>query len=540
MVTRALVILVMLTEIVVAKPRRVGRFWDHAKHESLLAAKNVKAPACTRCHPVDATKPTGELLPHKSAAQEHPMCTGSGCHTLSVTTSCGRNAAKDAVGVPTNKVCIHCHEQNERDPSCAKTPPIPPMLGARIGHGAHAGFAEAPQQCVFCHADQVGAVGGAVLVPPASKAHESCSAGGNCHATSSDKRPAMTDCVGCHMKAAAVARTKGQFELASFDHANHATKSRQTACTGCHARGRGPDPFAPLLPRMIEDCQNSCHNGQNNVFPTTGTKCTKCHTGAGTSDSFPNTQHFSHASHASRGFDVMNCTQCHSLGPKGEVTPSLSGKDHAPCADARCHQSEFASNAKPPRGTRVCGVCHDNAAPWTHLAVRPTVAKKVGAESLLERVEWFTDMNHAKHTAQSSANATCNGCHGEKLAGKPRPRDHAACAECHLAKERPRMTECAACHLPRAPGHAEPSEWSVRANFKHETHTIDPRAGGATKCVECHDTIVQSTAIQNVATPRMATCGGCHDGKQTARNGGKIFKVTGFECAKCHLKVAAR
>jgi cytochrome c553 len=97
------------------------------------------------------------------------------------------------------------------------------------------------------------------------------------------------------------------------------------------------------------------------------------------------------------------------------------------------------------------------------------------------------------------------------------------------------MNECAACHSRTAPAHAPVSQWAVTGNFKHQSHAMDPRSNKMTSCVECHGSIATAKDLTTAVLPAMAQCEGCHDGKKIA-NGKPIFKTTGFDCARCHLK----
>jgi hypothetical protein len=224
---------------------------------------------------------------------------------------------------------------------------------------------------------------------------------------------------------------------------------------------------------------------------------------------------FLHGAHAGRNVQIQNCGQCHAVEADGRLTAPLAKKDHMPCAQSGCHQTEFAS-----RTTKICGICHETASPWQ----RTTSRSKPPAKP-----EWFERIDHATHLAKlGTLNNACASCHGDKLAGAPEPRGHDACAPCHGRGQGPTMAQCAACHAQTPPPRAIVSEWSVRATFVHKQHAIDPRArGAATRCVECHKQIGAAKDLASIKAPAMADCEGCHDGKHQ-------FKTTGFGCARCH------
>jgi hypothetical protein len=156
--------------------------------------------------------------------------------------------------------------------------------------------------------------------------------------------------------------------------------------------------------------------------------------------------------------------------------------------------------------------------------------------------------DHAQH---AKLGATCESCHqsaqtstsaGDNLI----PRE-AACRACHkIDRDQPAKTvaqgqgaaRCDACHVgadgqkwmpapatrPSAP--AEPPRVVLaRPNlkFNHKLHALRGIA-----CALCHaNAEMQQAAVTRVDLPMMATCLGCHDGKQaTAR------------CAACHITEA--
>jgi hypothetical protein len=334
----------------------------------------------------------------------------------------------------------------------------------------------------------------------------------------------MTDCASCHTGPTAKA-AKSSFRV-TFTHATHAKASNETKCIACHRKPTSAAADALLLPQML-DCQNACHNGAPRVggkpvFSTVGTHCTKCHVATETPLKTRTDLQFLHAEHERRNVKIADCASCHTIQPDGLLAGPGMGKDHQPCAASGCHQTEFASKT-----TKICGVCHDQTAPWVKNQSRP---------GPIATHEWFEGMNHAAHLKAGAANATCTSCHGDKLAsGAVPPRGHKQCAECHAKGQAPAMTECAACHSRTPPAKAAVSTWAVGSNFKHELHAVDPRSSKPTACVECHGTIAKAKDLTTATMPAMAQCDGCHNGKQLA-NGKPVFKTTGFDCARCHAK----
>jgi predicted CXXCH cytochrome family protein len=230
---------------------------------------------------------------------------------------------------------------------------------------------------------------------------------------------------------------------------------------------------------------------------------------------------FSHSKHANRNVKIEGaCAACHSVKEDGVVEAPNHGKNHQPCAAAGCHQTEFMSKT-----VKICGVCHDKAAPWEKALAR------MHESSPARPQEFFENINHKTHLQKKgTTNAACNDCHGDKLGGGKAPKGHQACIECH-GKGPPAhaMSECGKCHQRDAVARAGTSEWSVAATFVHQRHANDSRSRKTTNCAECHAAIGASTSLANMAKPKMEVCAGCHDGKVS-------FKTTGFDCSKCHTK----
>ena len=462
-----------------------NRRFDHDRHTASAGASGKTVP-CAGCHD---DKPKAE----------HARC--ASCHVFPSSCSVMQTPG---VAAPA-RVCRTCHTPTRPECLPRDMPPLPAAgsFAARFTHAKHlATGASIERDCALCHRTQGAA-------PPTQKPHVLCS---GCHNPNGVK-PSMADCTSCHG-----ARTRptppgdDPFRLSTFDHRSHANASKQSSCLSCHDKPVGDLPRPSML-----GCQTRCHDGKK-AFSATGTRCTACHKApsappsASPPASPPGARSdagFSHAEHRKRNVKIDDCAACHATDSDGVLAAPGARKDHLPCANAACHQTDYLA-----RAPKICGVCHDAATPWAKAVSRP--GKPVS-------VEWFQAMNHASHLTGKTA--SCESCHGDKRTGAARPRDHRACSICH-ARQAPVMSDCAACHTGTRASRPT-SEWSVAATFEHTKHALDPRSRRATACTECHTQIVSAKNMAAVAPPRMADCDGCHDGKTA-------FKSTGFGCARCH------
>jgi c(7)-type cytochrome triheme protein len=493
--------------------RATNRHFDHDAHAAAQTKMGKPAAKCESCHKQDAT---GE--PQLVGKREHARCL-EGCHTF--TADCGTMAA--GVG----KVCASCHPTLK--PACL--PPLPARAPAsfesKFTHGRHtAAGASAEPLCARCHEVQAFAVG---TPQPTTTAHRACS---GCHERGA--KPFMAECAGCHRAPSQpLATAPNPYRLEQFDHRDHMKSSKTQTCLTCHQGLAGSSENSLPHPQM-KNCQNQCHNGKT-AFTTTGTHCTTCH--KATNEQVVPTQpalevSFSHQVHQKRNVDMKACGSCHQVETNGQVLAPGMNKDHKPCADSGCHETEFFS-----RTTKVCTVCHGatgtpsamaSIVPWK----KPTMTTIQATQSELP-----SPMNHAAHVAAvggAAGNATCLGCHGDKFTNGPSPRGHAACAKCHnkpTSASSPAMSNCVACHELGATIARRPvSSWSVAANFAHTSHSKDPQKGGAAPaCAECHASVTRSTTLTNMTAPTMQTCDRCHNGREA-------FKTTGFDCARCHAQ----
>ena len=234
---------------------------------------------------------------------------------------------------------------------------------------------------------------------------------------------------------------------------------------------------------------------------------------------------YSHAEHKGRGVDQSKCSKCHTLDENYRTSPPLSGKDHQPCATAGCHFDEFFETEPT-----ICTVCHESS--------DPRVEQKAILRARPRSEFTGNTMSHKSHVALvgKKGNAACMRCHGNKFGGENRPKTggHSACSGCHAKMAEPKMDDCGSCHAMGGKGGSalpKPSQWNVRAKFKHESHGRDPRKNRETSCESCHRTIAKATDLADIQSPKMEFCDSCHDGD-------KAFKTTGFTCHLCHGEAA--
>jgi hypothetical protein len=495
-------------------PQKDRRF-DHAQHDEIL--KNAKKASlnCDGCHKV---KPdTGAKL-----GRDHARCDGNGCHNINAAQQNCNAVAQTGPKSPARQ-CQICHISS--NPRCkpADLPPKPTetTFVAHFAHNRHISLGQSIlSTCVQCHQTEV-----AGSMTPAADAHSACS---GCH-NGRGAKIAMDQCNTCHVpKASAQQATRDDYTLIPFDHAKHNQKSNLGGqCQTCH---KGYDSSNAsnewLMPKpAMQTCIDGCHDGKKGAFNADGTTCTRCHHGNGAITGAPPATRtdmaFSHEAHRKRNFNVDDCSQCHTVEKDGKINPPNIGKDHAPCANSGCHQPEFAS-----RTPKICGACHDNAAPWMKATARLRTDQKR---------EFFGAINHQAHLKIAGKNNdACQGCHGNKLQDQPGPKEHEGCAtggKCHGGNSAPQMSDCKLCHKNEASERMAVSEWSVVATFKHSTHATDARNKQQTQCALCHAEVPNATELKTLRLPVMKLCDSCHDGKTS-------FKTTGFECARCHRRAA--
>lgn len=480
------------------------RKFDHARHEKAAAnAKEQKrqAAACKDCHQMDDKGIQKKVKEHSIRCVK--------CHDDPKTCALVKKPGPKS---PARR-CDICHLPTGNCDLPKDIPPKPAQdsFEGHFTHGKHIQFgASIERECATCHKEQA-PVGGTGI----ATAHSLCS---TCHDGQRSKL-GMTNCAGCHLAPQGkAAPSSDPFRLTQFDHKKHHRDSQQSSCTTCHTKMTGTTDDAVPRPAMLS-CQTACHNGQK-AFSAVGTKCTSCHKSAG-GQVTPNRTDmtFSHQAHIARNVQITDCNQCHQLKPDGNLEPTGTNKNHMPCSNSGCHQTEFAS-----RTNKICGICHDISVPWQKTVARPNPTEPI-------KPDWHEDMNHFSHLKNLGANnnAACGTCHGDKLGGAKRPGGHEGCANCHGKGQGFPMTSCQSCHRNTDVQHAPVSQWSVRALFDHQKHANDPRKSGkSTQCVECHKGVKEARDLATIKKPTMLGCGdSCHNGKLS-------FKVTGFDCAKCH------
>jgi c(7)-type cytochrome triheme protein len=497
---------------------KADRKFDHDKHAQIMTAQNKKAD-CASCHKVDAGG--------KAMGTDHQRCDNAGCHNLDHDM---QNCDFVKVAGPKSpaRQCQICHVATRKEclpndlPALSSTKSYVPTFQ----HATHlklGGIGQ--QQCASCHTAEAG--------PAPTDPHMSCSGDPKspnhktgCHADSANPTQ-MNKCGTCHVDRANAPKAppNDAYSVAKvFNHDKHNLKRNMTQCALCHqAIATAPEGTFPK-PQMATCGTGGCHDGKA-AFPAFGTSCTKCHTGTDAAVKAMPGVGFSHASHAKRNVNINDCAQCHELKPDGTLQPPGTNKNHAPCANSGCHQTEFAS-----RQTKICGSCHTESAPWLH-AVARLPERSVAAGGPIPE-EWFETTNHAVHIKKlGPTNATCEGCHGSKLENGAMQRDHKACAPCHGKNQPPSMNDCQMCHKNQAIARAGVSDWSVSRTFAHSVHATDPRNKQPAACIGCHASVATATDLTSIKPPTMASCDGCHDGRSA-------FKTTGFECARCHTKGA--
>ena len=476
-----------------AKDRR----FDHKAHDEFLKAKG-KPSDCTTCHKVNAD--TGAVT-----GRNHDRCDNSGCHNI--------DHDKQSGSFITDKVaqqCAVCHIPTKPRPGLPPQPKDKSWV-SRFTHNFHLQLGSSiTDNCASCHEQESA---GTYTAP--KDAHSGCA---GCHG-SKNKKVTMAQCSGCHVDPSKAMNAKGdEYSLLPFDHSKHKDKSKlANDCTNCHkSTGQAVSNDESMVHPSMKSCLDGCHNGTK-AFSAVGTTCTQCHHGNTAPPAAKRDVMFSHGSHRNRNVNIDNCADCHTVQKDGKVEAPNLGKDHMPCAKSGCHEPEFLNR---PDKQKVCGTCHDNAAPWA----KPTARLMQPAKS-----EFFGTINHQTHL---KLDANCQGCHGNKLKDEKGPKEHEGCAtggKCHGGTTAPQMNDCKLCHKKDAVDKAPVSAWSVAANFKHSTHANDPRSHQQTECKSCHANVATAVDLKTVTLPVMKSCDSCHDGKSA-------FKTTGFDCAKCHAK----
>lgn len=250
----------------------------------------------------------------------------------------------------------------------------------------------------------------------------------------------------------------------------------------------------------------------------------------------PSVARYSHAQHKELGV-TLTCKACHVTASNGRLR--WPGQDHKPCSNAICHASEFRN-----RDSKLCYACHLSNEPFAPNPLRKTFT---GGR------EFQGQFSHQTHFGLKilKGRTGCGSCHPVQ-AGQSRPvkkgwlaPSHALCASCHQALNLPNMSDCVGCHAQtKAEGVSTlDGMWRVVAKFKHDDHRediltakplgtmgrgwvkYDRSTAQDADCSDCHQQVAEAPGA--VPRPAKASCEPCH-------NGDHSFKVTGFDCAKCH------
>ena len=503
--TIILLALVIAGVAIAAPPIPVAqRKFDHDRHANAANASG-KSADCKDCHQMDVN--TGAV----AGGKEHNRC--GKCHTFP--SSCGTLKQSGPKGPA--RVCEICHVAKRKEclPDDLPPPAKDVSFSTKFTHGKHIAFGSGIENgCVQCHESQSPAP------VPAGQSHKLCA---TCHnGTGVAASKPLATCLTCHQPGVSVktGTPPDPFRLTGFDHKVHFTASQKSAgCLSCHDKLIGASDSALPRPSMM-GCLTKCHDGQK-AFLAVGTKCTMCHRGNEPAPQARQDFTFSHSGHANRNVRIADCGTCHGVEADGRLSAPLARKDHLPCANAGCHQTEYTG-----RITKICGICHDTIAPWQKNTARAKPPQKE---------EWYETMDHVTHLAKTgTANGACTSCHGEKLTGGPKPGSHDGCVGCHGKGQGPPMNRCGACHLKDAPQKAPTTEWTIAAAFeKHKVHTKhlnDPRTGKQAQCLDCHSSVKNAKNLSQIKRSTMQECdAACHNGKTA-------FKTTGFECARCHAR----
>ena len=506
--------------------------FDHIAHQGRVVARAVAPPPCSRCH---RTAAGGRL----SGKPGHASCFGD-CHgPTPARATPGRAYPVDDAR---EKLCHACHRpahiaRLERGARGRVPAAFPPYDGDRdfaltMSHAAHA---RVERGCRACHAEP--AEPGSRDVARARRQHAGAPHArcASCH----ERSPApggvgMQSCNACHAQAVGPSRgprrDPGAYPVRSrFSHRRHLARmggGDRVQCRACHAGAVAES--GELVPTPGKEHCRPCHDGKR-AFSLVEPACRRCHGPPDRERPVPvlERSRFSHRAHAA-GRPGLACTTCHALDGRGAPVTALRG--HAPCADAGCHDGDFAAAAPV-----TCGVCHVRAEPWREQHADPTPA---------DTTEFGAEFSHRAHLAARPApiDAPCTRCHRPAPDGRFETRSgHAACAgaRCHgpaRGGAAPRLSSCSGCHsLGRAAARERAQadrRWSVRQRFTHAPHAAEPGAPARpVRCTECHAATLASDRLAAMQPPRKQSCARCHDGRTS-------FKLTGHTCGRCHTPAA--
>lgn len=496
---------------------------DHVWHAGKVSVAGQPDIPCGRCHVADGR---GRL----SGRPDHKACFGA-CHGGEPPRRVARRPY--AVDPGKQRVCATCHAPATLDAAGAGQPgkltvAYPPYVtdpdhGITLSHAAHAAATRDRGDCTACHPD-VGKAAGPSRTPhtQTSGNHGRCE---GCHAAPrpGSSMPTMADCLGCHVQAYGPQTrpflVRGLFAVTrTFSHERHRGHGAGD-CRACHDAVAGTASTELPAPTMAT-CQ-TCHDGDR-TFSVVGTHCRRCHTQPVASPSVrPSLQaRYDHKAHESR-LAGAPCGRCHVLDARGKPQPPA--RDHAPCSDAGCHRDEFSSTEPT-----MCGACHVGAEPWRplHLDRPHRLDTEFGAR-----------FSHRAHLLDRGMQRACSDCHRHAWGKREQrlPRDHDACTGpgCHVSSggATPALGACEACHVPGLDSEHDTrrrsARFGVRETFRHAPHRSTPGSQAPLPCTSCHADMTRAERMDDIPTPKKATCTPCHDGTVA-------FKVTGHGCVRCH------
>jgi hypothetical protein len=488
---RALLVLLLLSSVAYAVPAdpaswKWGERFSHAAHAARLAAKGKAESPCASCHQLRGA----DFAPIPPGKNNHHPCID--CHGPSEFSR--------------GPKCLTCHSSIRGfKPGRPWFPPYvqPGEFHVGFPHAKHVGGAgQAAETCGGCHAKQEGRGGAGA----SGKSHGAC---GICHA--SDVKPAMSDCAGCHQPGPAPPAAHPAEEPSiyrttqKFDHAAHARKVAQRglkpACNACHLGLSAQDPPARPTMQMCE----GCHDGRT-AFDARGNHCGSCHSTPPDAKLSPlpaPQKQFHHEAHQALNVKISDCASCHAPGLDWKAVHA-GRNNHQPCQ--QCHAAEFRMPGQP-----ICLTCHERNDPFTPNPLRPTPK-----DEATRTRDWR--VGQVPHPPHLAARVACATCHPKEANAAPTVLGHALCGQCHKEGAKTTLAMCGACHVSASQKLAARADrpWSTRARFVHD----DKHRQG---CDSCHRT----AGAPDLTPPTMKGCATCHEGA-------KAFKVTGFECAKCH------
>lgn len=500
-----------------------------------VGAVTAKTAECVSCHAaIDAA-----VSAHPSYTAKHvsttAACAASGCHAIGDIAALHSKATTTVAGVtytscsvchrsptsqPTSSDCVTCHATEGTDYHVHPQLHTSPTAGGCYGAGCH----DASQSLPTIHEPYVGP----------NNEYKYASTCDLCHRNTDPARINWATvngrCSSCH----------GIAVHSKMSHA--ATSATSQSCLPCHTAQNRIEPIhgAYYVTSGTTDKCATCHNqpGAGDITWKYATSdCENCHASLVT----PDPKHYNETSHTVTFSAADDCGRCHLASMKAEhARPSIPVKvDCLGCHtsarytalalpwDHRCESCHAAKHgtlsASHASSTTSCsgGDCHaigdvgalHSLATTTVAGVTYTSCAVCHRSPLEQPTTTDCAACHAghgnldaKHTATSSASATCITCHPPADARTIHQR--LGCAVCHKNPARvptlPASIECANCHA----GHGD-------ITAKHT-------AAASAECVACHE-----TADVTKLHPTKG-CWACHTNPAVP-----VLPLT-VECANCH------